>query len=106
MGGPCERLIRMVRNALEPLLMKVGNQLDDETLRTFLTKVECIVNSRSLSVDYLSDAETPEPSTPNHLLTMKPKRVLPPPGEFQRPDVYCRRRWRRVQFCANEFWLR
>ena len=82
MGGPCERLIRTVRNALEPLLMKVGNQLDDETLRTFLTKVECIVNSRPLSVDYLSDAETPEPLTPNHLLTMKPKRVLPPPGEF------------------------
>ncbi|XP_068748844.1 uncharacterized protein [Montipora capricornis] len=106
MGGPWERLIRTVRNALEPLLMKVGNQLDDETLRTFLTEVECIVNSRPLSVDYLSDAQAPEPLTPNHLLTMKPKRVLPPPGEFQRPDVYSRRRWRRVQFCANELWLR
>ena len=106
MGDPWERLIRTVRNAVKPLLMKVGNQLDDETLRTFLTEEECIVNSRPLSVDYLPDAEAPEPLTPNHLLTLKAKRVLPPPGEFQRPDVYCRRRWRRVQFCANEFWLR
>ena len=87
MGGPWERLIRTLRNAREPLLMKVGNQLDDETLRTFLTEVECIVNSRPLSVDCLSDAEAHEPLTPNHLLTMKPKRVLPPPGVFQRPDV-------------------
>ena len=106
MGGTWERLIRSVRNALEPLLSKAGSQLDDETLRTLMTEVECIINSRPLSVDYLCDAEAPEPLTPNHLLTMKPKRVLPPPGEFQRADVYCRRRWRRVQYFANEFWLR
>ena len=106
MGGTWERLIRSVRNALEPLLSKAGSQLDDETLRTFMTEVECVINSRPLSVDYLCSAEAPEPLTPNHLLTMKPKRMLPPPGEFQRPDVYCRRRWRRVQYFANEFWLR
>ena len=106
MGGTWERLIRSVRNALEPLLSKAGSQLDDETLRTFMTEVECIINSRPLSVDHLCSAEAPEPLTQNHLLTMKPKRVLPPPGEFQRPDMYCRRRWRRVQYFANEFWLR
>ena len=106
MGGVWERLIRSVRNALEPLLAKIGSQLDDETLRTVMTEVECTINSRPLSVDHLSDAEAPEPLTPNHLLTMKPKRLLPPPGEFQRADVYCRRRWRRVQYCANQFWMR
>lgn len=106
MGGTWERLIRSVRNALEPLLSKVGSQLDDETLRTFMTEVECIINSRPLSVDYVCDAQAPEPLTPNHLLTMKPKRVLPPPGVFQRGDVYCRKRWRRVQYFANQFWLR
>lgn len=87
-------------------MSKAGSQLDDETLRTLMTEVEFIINSRPLSVDYLCDAEAPEPLTPNNLLTMKPKRVLPPPGEFQRADVYCRRRWRRVQYFANEFWLR
>ena len=95
-----------MRNALELLLMKVGGHLDDETLRTFMTEVECIINSRPLSADHLSNAEAPEPLTPNNPLTMKPKRVLPPPLEFQRPDVYCRRRWRRVQYCGNQFWLR
>ena len=106
MGGTWERMIRSVRNALEPLLLQAGSQLDDETLWTFLTEVECIINSRPLSVDNLCDAEAPEPLTPNHLLTMKPKWVLPPPGKFQRADMYCRRRWRRVQHLANEFWLR
>ena len=67
MGGTWERLIRSVRNALEPLLSKVGSQLDDETLRTLMTEVECIINSRPLSVDYLCDAQAPEPLTPNHL---------------------------------------
>ena len=106
MGGTWERMIHSVRNALEPLLLQVGSQLDDETLRTLLTEVEWIINSRPLSIDNLCDAEAPEPLTPNHLLTMKPKRVLPPPGKFQRADMYCRRRLRRVQFLANEFWLR
>jgi len=106
MGGTWARLIRSVRNALVPLLSKAGSQLDDETLRTFMTEVECIINSRPLSVDYLCSAEAPEPLTANHLLTMKPKRVLRPPGEFQRPDVYCRRSWRRVQYFAKDSWLR
>ena len=29
---------------------------------------------------------------------------MPPPGVFQRLDLYCRRRWRRVRHLANEFW--
>ena len=106
MGGTWERMICSVRNALEPLLLQAGSQLDDETLPTLLTEVECIINSRPLSVDNLSDAEAPEPFTPNHLLTMKPKRVLSPPGKFQRADMYCRRCWSRSQYLANEFWLR
>ena len=47
-----------------------------------------------------------EPLTPNHLLTLKPKVVLPPPGQFQRADLYSRKWWRRVQYLSNEFWLR
>ena len=50
--------------------------------------------------------QVPEPLTPNHLLTMKSKAILSPPGEFQRADLYSRKRWRRVQFLANEFWKR
>ena len=76
MGGTWEGLIRSVRNALEPLLLQASSQLDDETLRT------------PLSVHNVCDAEAREPLTPNQLLTMKPKRVLPPPGKFQRADMY------------------
>ena len=53
MGGSWEWLVRSVHNALEPLLSKARSQLDDETLRTFITEVECIINSRPLSVDHL-----------------------------------------------------
>lgn len=73
MGGSWEWLVRSVHNALEPLLSKARSQLDDETLRTFITEVECIINSRPLSVAHLCDVEAPGPLTPNHLLTMKPK---------------------------------
>lgn len=37
---------------------------------------------------------------------MKSKLILPPPGQFQRSDLYCRKRWRRIQYLANEFWSR
>jgi len=41
-----------------------------------------------------------------HLLTMKSNIVMPPPGHFERVDVYSRKRWRRVQHICNEFWSR
>ena len=37
---------------------------------------------------------------------MKSKVLLPPPGVFQKADVYCRKRWRAVQHLANVFWER
>ena len=106
MGGVWERQIGTVRRTLEALLMKNGTQLDDEAFRTFLTEVESIINLRPLTTDNLSSSDAPEPLTPNHLLTMKAKVVLPPPGRFQKEDIYSRKWWRRVQYLANEFWLR
>jgi hypothetical protein len=106
MGGVWERQIRSVRNVLAALLDRQGTQLDDESLRTLMVEAEAIVNSRPLTVESTSSSETPMPLTPNHLLTMKSKVLLPPPGIFQRPDLYSRKRWRRVQHLANEFWIR
>ncbi len=105
MGGVWERQIRTVRSVLSSLLVEHAPRLNDESLRTLLVEVEAIVNSRPLSVETLSD-DTIEPLCPNSLLTMKTKVVLPPPGVFQRTDVYCRKRWRAVQYIANEFWVR
>ena len=106
MGGAWERQIKTVRSALAPLLRQAGGQLDDEAFRTFMTEVECIVNSRPLTSTNFSSPDAPEPLTPNHLLTLKSKVVLPPPGKFQRADLYSVKWWRRVQYLANQFWQR
>ena len=103
MGGVWERQIRSVRSVLSSLLKEHASRLNDESLHTLFVEVEAIVNSRPLTVESLSDP-TMKPLTPNHLLTMKSKVVLPPPRVFQKADVYCRKRWRQVQYLANRFW--
>ena len=37
---------------------------------------------------------------------MKSSVTLSPPANFQRADVYSRKRWRQVQQLTDEFWLR
>ena len=103
MGGAWERQIRTVRNVLTALLNSHGSQLDDESLATFRTEAEAIVNCRPLTVDDLTSPEFLQPLSPSQLLTLKSNVVLPPPGSFQRADLYSKKRWRRVQYLANEF---
>ena len=104
MGGIWERQIRSVRSVLSGILRCNPFTLDDESLRTYLAEVENIVNSRPLTTDTMNDPHSLTPLTPHQLLTMKSKIVLPPPGVFQKTDLYCRRRWRRVQHLAEQFW--
>ena len=104
-GGVWERQIRTVRRVLSSLLYSLGSHLDDESLLTLLCECSAIINSRPLSVEHLSDI-TMEPITPNHLLTMKADINIPPPGEFGSAECYSRKRWRRVQGLANQFWAR
>ncbi len=106
MGGVWERQIRTVRSVLGTVLSQAGSQLDDESLRTFMYETMAIVNSRPLTVQNLCDPQSPLPLTPNQLLTMKSNVLLPPPGCFQGADLYSRKRWRRVQYLANQFWQR
>ena len=105
-GGVWERQIRSIRSILSVLIKEHGNRLNDEALRTLLCETEAIINSRPLTVETLSDPCSLLPLTPMTLLTGKSKVVLPPPGKFQRTDLYCKRRWRQVQHLANEFWKR
>ncbi|XP_026206573.1 uncharacterized protein LOC113156001 [Anabas testudineus] len=106
MGGAWERQIRTVRNVLMSILDQSSRKLDSSSLRTYLYEVMAIINSRPLTAHLLNDPAGPQPLTPNHLLTMKSSIVLPPPGEFVREDLYLRKRWRKVQYLANEFWSR
>ena len=105
MGGVWERLIRTARNILDGLVKVHGHSLNDESLRTLLTEVESVMNSRPLTNDQ-DDPTGLNPLTPNHLLTMKSKVILPPPGNFTNIDLYSRKQWRRVQHLINEFWIR
>ena len=105
-GGVWERQIRSIRNVMNGLIREHGNRLDEETLRTFLCEAESTVNNRPLTVETLNDPFSAPPLSPSMLLKGKTKLVLPPPGEFKREDLYCRRKWRRTQHLAQEFWSR
>ena len=106
MGGVWERMIRSARAVLGGLVEECRQaRLDDELLRTLLCEVETIVNSRPLTSFNMSP-DDPHPISPMTLLTQKSSVVLSPPGAFQRGDIYCRQRWRRVQHLANQFWRR
>ena len=70
MGGVWGCQIRTVRGVLQPLLDKVGTQLNDDSLRTLFYEVMAIMNSRPLTVDHLHDPFS-DVLTPNQLLTLK-----------------------------------
>ena len=105
-GGVWERLIRSCRSILDGILVQHGTQLDDESLRTYLAEIASILNSRPLTVGQLNDADFLDVLTPNHLLTMKSRVVVAPPGSFTDDDVYSLKRWRRVQYLSDVFWSR
>ena len=62
-----------------------------------MKEVENIVNSRPLTVNNMMSPGATEPLTPNHLLTMKVKVLMPPPGVFLIEDLYSNKRWQKVQ---------
>ena len=80
--------------------------INNNDFRIFLTELECTINLRLLSIENICDLTYLEPFTPNHLLTMKPKLLLTPPGRFLETDQYARERWRRVQLLSDQFWKR
>ena len=102
MGGVWERMIRSVRKVLRVLLKE--RVVTNEMLRTLMTEVEGILNSRPLTPSS-DDPDDLEPLTPNHLLLCRSNLNLPP-GAFTKEDLYCKRRWKQVQYLANLFWKR
>lgn len=106
MGGAWERQIRTIRSVLTSILDQSSRTLDSSSLRTYLYEVMAIVNSRPITTHLLNDPTGPQPLKLNLLLTMKSSIILPPPGDFVKEDIYLRKRWRRVQYLANEFWQR
>ena len=68
-----------------------------------MTEVEPVINSRPLTVKTMNDIKSDMQQSPNNLFTMKTIVVMSPPGEFNRPDLYSKRRWCCVQHIADEF---
>ena len=102
--GVWERQIKSARGVLSALLKQHDASLNDESLITLLIEVKSIVNSRPLTVETSSDIGSEAPLSPINLLTMKSSVVLPPPGHFKQPDLYSRRRWRKIKHIAEEFY--
>ena len=71
-----------------------------------INRRETIVNSIPLTNQTLSDPTSPMPLSPANLLTSKTKVFMPPPGNFDQPDNYSERQWRRIQHLGNDVWSR
>ena len=105
-GEVWERLINTIRRVLDAMFAELGRtQLTHELLITLMAEVVAIVNARPISA-LPSDPDDPRPLSPAMLLTMKTRPAGPSPGQFLQPDLYVRRRWRRVQYLADQFWTR
>jgi hypothetical protein len=101
-GGVWERCIRTVRKIM--LALVKGQTLDDEGLTTLMCEVEYIVNGRPITT-VSTDPRDDEPLTLKHLLLLRSTAELPL-GNFERADLYSRKRWRQVQYLADQFWRR
>ena len=104
MDGVWERQIWSAHAILLSLLKTHGKSLDEELLLTLVTETEGILKSRPLTTETISDPTNDIPLSPSNILTMKSSVIMPPPGNFSRPDLYCHKRWHHVQHIANEFW--
>lgn len=105
-GVAWERPIGTIRRVLDAMFAELGShQLTHELLVTLMAEVIAVVNARPISA-LPTDVDEPQPLSPSMLLTMKTRPLGPPPGNFVPPDVYARRRWRRVQYLADQFWIR
>lgn len=87
------------------LLQTRAQKLTHELLVTLMSEVTAIVNSRPITA-VPTDTEEPLPLTPSMLLTQKTRPLSPLPGKFVSQYVYARRRWRKVQYLAAQFWTR
>ena len=98
-GGSWERLIRTVKTALSAVLKERFPK--SETLHTFLTEVEYMINARPLTHVSI-DPNDLEPLTPLHFLLAGDRRV--PSWTDPKPDL--RKQYQIAQMITDSFWRR
>ena len=74
---------------MSSVLRTHSRSLDEESLNTLFVEVKAIINSIPLIAETINDANSEVALSPSYLLTMKSKVVMPPPGVFGTPDLYC-----------------
>ena len=107
-GGVWERKIGAIKAVLNSTLKLTGKRnLSRDELGTLLQEATCVVNNTPLwSVS--SSPDDPCPLSPANLITLKDVPNPPSLDEFSKDDMleYGRRRWRRIAYLSEQFWLR
>ena len=106
MSGVWERQIPSGRGILASLLQTRRHSLDEESLQTIMAETEAVISSLPLTVETINEGQGFKTLSPNNLLGIKSKVVMPPPGVIQRPELYCKQRCRMVQHITNDFLCR
>ena len=106
-GGAWERKIGSIKRVLEATMHLLQNRsLSRDEFHTLLMESASIVNNTPLwGVSYHPD--DPCPLTPNSLLTLR-ESTSSRPEQYSKSDLlsYGRKRWRRIQYLADQFCIR
>jgi hypothetical protein len=78
--------------------------VDRETLRALFVEVVGILNTRPLCPSS-DDPKDMEALTPSHFLQQRQGLAIPP-GVFEDSEMFSRKKWKRAQVLANQFWAR
>ena len=107
-GGIWERRIGSVRRVLEGALLQLGKRgLTRDDFITLLSEAAAVVNNTPLWA-VSSDTSDPLPLSPAMLLTLREHPNAAVKDSFSESDLdsYGPRRYRRVQYLADQFWIR
>lgn len=102
MGGAWERMVRTVKSVLYRI--SEGKCPNDEVLRSMMSEIENIINSRPLTYIPI-DSENEEALTPNHFLVGS-SNGLKPLALYDDTGVVLRQNYLSSQLFAEKFWKR
>ena len=106
-GGHYERKIGSIRRVFEGCLAASGiKTLSYDELSTMM-QISCSIVNNTPLASVSEDPNDPMPLTPAALLTLR-ESSSPSLEDFQPADLlaYGAKRWRRVQYLAQQFWVR
>ena len=99
----CKHNLPVARNMGGIILQEVSFQLCLEIVEFqqwvplyIIVKVEGVINSVAITCESIGDVNSIIPLSPMQLLISETSVVMPPPGTFQKGDMYHRKQWQHV----------